>query len=233
MNLKQRATIVLTIALLGAQAAAFAQSGQTQMAALDARFAGISVDPSAGPQAPGGDAQTQPAAPQNQIPPAQTTDSNAATPAPAQPNAPAPTQQQVSPQESAPQNATPQMTPANSDQPSPNTTPATPTATQQSGAALPDSPAPQQAAPAQTTPAQQTTQAQPAGTAAAERARTRGGVASRPAGVAIAPAKQHQVRSILIKTGAILAGAAALGTVYALHNATPSNPPGAANGIRR
>jgi hypothetical protein len=232
MNLKQRATIVLTIALLGAQAAAFAQSGQTQIAALDARFAGVAVDPSAGPQAPGGDAQTQPATQQNQIPPAQTTDSNAATPAPAQPNAPTPAPQapqQVSPQQSAPQNNTPQMTPANSDQPSVNTAPATPAATQQSSATqLPDSPAPQQAAPAQQNPP-----AQPAGTAAAERARTRGGVASRPAGVAIAPAKQHQVRSILIKTGAILAGAAALGTVYALHSSTPSNPPGAANGIRR
>jgi hypothetical protein len=233
MNLKQRATIVLTIALLGAQSAAFAQSGQTQMAALDPRFAGINVDPSAGPQAPGGDAQTQPAAPQNQIPPAQTTDSGAATPAPAQPNTPTPAPQQTSPQQSAPQNTAPQMSPANSDQPSANTTPAVPATTQQTGTALPDSPAPQQAAPAQQAPTQQTTPAQPAGTAAAERARTRGGVASRPAGVAIAPAKQHQVRSILIKTGAILAGAAALGTVYALHTATPSNPPGAANGIRR
>lgn len=68
---------------------------------------------------------------------------------------------------------------------------------------------------------------EPLGAATAEKGKTRGGVASRPAGVAIAPAKQHRTRSILIKTGAILAGAAALGTVYALHRASPSVPPGA------
>jgi hypothetical protein len=68
---------------------------------------------------------------------------------------------------------------------------------------------------------------QPEGTAAARAARTIGGPASKPAGSAIAPAKQRQVRSLLIKIGAIAGAGAALGTVYALTRGTPSKPPGA------
>jgi hypothetical protein len=45
--------------------------------------------------------------------------------------------------------------------------------------------------------------------------------------MAIAPAKQHQVRSFLIKLGAIAGGAVAIGTVYALSRSSPSRPPGA------
>lgn len=67
----------------------------------------------------------------------------------------------------------------------------------------------------------------PLGAAAAEAAKTTGGAASRPAGTAIAPAKQRQTRSLLIKIGAIAAGAAALGIVYGLTRGTPSVPPGA------
>lgn len=68
---------------------------------------------------------------------------------------------------------------------------------------------------------------QPLGTAAAEKATTAGGAASRPAGTAIAPAKQRQVRSFLIKMGLIAAGGVALGTVYALSKSSPSKPPNA------
>jgi hypothetical protein len=68
---------------------------------------------------------------------------------------------------------------------------------------------------------------EPEGTAAARSARTIGGPASKPAGSAIAPAKQRQVRSLLIKIGAIAGAGAALGTVYALTRGTPSKPPGA------
>lgn len=82
-------------------------------------------------------------------------------------------------------------------------------------------PAPNQASP-QTAPAQQ-----PAGAAAAQTAPTAGGVASKPAGNAIAPAKQRQVRSLLIKLGAIAAAGAAIGTVVALSKGSPSTPPGA------
>jgi hypothetical protein len=68
---------------------------------------------------------------------------------------------------------------------------------------------------------------EPVGAAAAERVPTAGGAAAKPAGVAIAPAKQHQTRSLLIKVGAALAAGAAVGTVFALSHATSSTPPGA------
>ena len=67
----------------------------------------------------------------------------------------------------------------------------------------------------------------PLGAAAAEGAATAGGAASRPAGQALAPANQNQKRSLLIKLGLVAAGAAAIGTVYALSHATGSTPPGA------
>lgn len=83
----------------------------------------------------------------------------------------------------------------------------------------PDHPTPQ------TTPSQQQTQSEPLGAATAGTVRTTGGGASRPAGNAIAPAKQHQVRSFLIKFGAIAAAGVAVGTVYALSKGTSSVPP--------
>lgn len=81
--------------------------------------------------------------------------------------------------------------------------------------ALPDSPQPQRPRPIA-----------PAGTAAAEKGKTYGGGASRPAGTAIAPVKQRQVRSLLIKLGLIGAAGVALGSVYGLSKSSPSNPPG-------
>jgi len=68
--------------------------------------------------------------------------------------------------------------------------------------------------------------AEPAGTAAAEKGRTVGGAASQPAGTAIAPAKQGQKRSLLIKIGLIAGAGIAAGTIYALSRKTPSTPPG-------
>jgi hypothetical protein len=67
----------------------------------------------------------------------------------------------------------------------------------------------------------------PVGTAAAEAPKVSGITAAEPAGIAIAPAKQHRVRTIVIKVGAILGAGAAVGTVVALTKATPSKPPGA------
>lgn len=88
---------------------------------------------------------------------------------------------------------------------------------------LPNAPSAQQ----QNTNTQQQKQgtSTPLGTAAAEKGATYGGAASRPAGAAIAPAKQKQSRSLLIKIGAIAAGLAALGTIYALTRTSPSTPP--------
>jgi len=67
---------------------------------------------------------------------------------------------------------------------------------------------------------------EPVGAASAESVPTAGGAAAKPAGVAIAPAKQHQTRSLMIKVGAALAAGAALGTVFALSHGTSSTPPG-------
>jgi hypothetical protein len=67
----------------------------------------------------------------------------------------------------------------------------------------------------------------PVGTAAAEAPSTSGVAASEPAGVAIAPAKQHRVRTIVIRTGAIIGAAVAVGVVVALTAGTSSKPPGA------
>jgi hypothetical protein len=81
-------------------------------------------------------------------------------------------------------------------------------------------------------PAQQQNQNQkqkdqaPVGAAAAQKGETAGGAASKPAGNAIAPAKQRQVRSFLLKLGLIAAGGAAIGTVYLLSRGTSSVPPG-------
>jgi len=67
----------------------------------------------------------------------------------------------------------------------------------------------------------------PVGTAAAPAPTPTGIAASEPAGVAIAPAKQHRVRTIVLKVGAIVGAGVALGSVIALTEATPSKPPGA------
>lgn len=67
----------------------------------------------------------------------------------------------------------------------------------------------------------------PVGTAAAEAPRVKGVTAAEPAGVAIAPAKQRRVRTIVLKLGAIVGAGVALGTAIALTEATPSKPPGA------
>ena len=67
----------------------------------------------------------------------------------------------------------------------------------------------------------------PVGTAAAEAPKVNGVTAAQPAGVAIAPAKQRRVRTIVLRVGALVGAGAALGTVIALTAATPSKPPGA------
>jgi hypothetical protein len=66
---------------------------------------------------------------------------------------------------------------------------------------------------------------EPVGAAGAEKGRTAGGAASKPAGAAIAPAKQRQVRSFLIKLGAIAGVGIAAGTIYLLTRGTPGAPP--------
>ncbi len=133
------------------------------------------------------------------------------------------------PQEPAQQQVPQEQQPADQSQTTaPNTGTTAPPAPQ-----LPDAPSAAQQDTSQAQPAATTgqkpagTQEAPAGAAAAPAGATAGGLASRPAGTAIAPAKQRQVRSLLIKLGAIAAAGAAIGTVVALTRGTSSVPPGA------
>jgi len=71
---------------------------------------------------------------------------------------------------------------------------------------------------------QQAEPAKPVGTAAAPYERTMGIAASRPAGAAIAPAKQRRVRTILISVGVIAAAGVAVGSVAALSHGSSSHP---------
>ncbi len=105
------------------------------------------------------------------------------------------------------------------------------TGTTEAPAPLPNAPSAQaaqnpQPANASPTPTLQKQDQNPLGAAAAQQGVTAGGAASRPAGNAIAPAKQRQMRSLLIKLGAIAAGGAAIGAVVALSRGTKSTPPG-------
>lgn len=95
--------------------------------------------------------------------------------------------------------------------------------------ALPDSPQPavqnqQPAAPQSGESQSQDPSRKPVGTAAAPYERTTGIAASRPAGAAIAPAKQRRVRTILISLGVIAGAGIAVGSVAALSHGSPSRP---------
>jgi hypothetical protein len=85
----------------------------------------------------------------------------------------------------------------------------------------------QQPPQAQAGTSQSSSKQQPVGTAAAEAPMTTGIAASQPAGLAIAPAKQRRVRTIILRTGAIIGAGVAVGSVIALTEATSSKPPGA------
>ena len=78
----------------------------------------------------------------------------------------------------------------------------------------------------QTAPAnqQQTSQSQPVGTAAAPVIRPAGVPGSRPAGAAIAPAKQRRIRQIAIRVGLLVGAGIAIGTVAAASLGSPARP---------
>jgi len=106
-------------------------------------------------------------------------------------------------------------------QPIPQNQPATenpgpPQNPESSTEAVPATPAPQ--------PKPEQQMQQPLGAATAEGVPTVGGAASRPAGMAIAPAKQNQRRSLLIKMGLIAAAGIAIGTVAGLSKGTSAKP---------
>jgi hypothetical protein len=124
---------------------------------------------------------------------------------------PAPQQQPVQPAQNPSAPST--QPPAASAAPSQPAAPADPA--QQSG---------QSASPQSSPQDQQGNGNQPVGTAAAPAEKPSGVAASRPAGAAIAPAKQRRVRSILIKVGVVVAAGVAIGTVAALSRSSSARP---------
>lgn len=66
--------------------------------------------------------------------------------------------------------------------------------------------------------------ARPLGTAAAPSVTRTGVTASKPAGAAIAPAKQRRVRTILISLAVVAAAGVAIGTVAGVSRTSPSQP---------
>lgn len=85
-------------------------------------------------------------------------------------------------------------------------------------------PAVEQPAPQSTAP--QPGLQQPNGTAVAPPVEVSGGAASKPAGAAIAPPKQRQIHSLLIKLGFLAGAGVAIGTVVGLSAASPGHVPG-------
>jgi hypothetical protein len=128
------------------------------------------------------------------------------------------------PPQASPQQSEPQPQPGNQGIVNPSQGPLTPVPSGEAN--TPPAPA-QTEATAPEMPAPQKPPEHPAGTAVGEAGKTAGGPASRPAGNAIAPAKQRQTRSLLIKIGVLAAAGVAVGTVAALTHGTPSKPPGA------
>src|SRR5215472_14127067 len=94
-------------------------------------------------------------------------------------------------------------------------------------APLPDAPSSAQPQQRQGDRAQENPQTAPSGTAAAKAASPKGAPAARPIGAAIAPAKQRERRSLLIKVGLLAGACVAVGSAVALSKASPSKPPGA------
>jgi hypothetical protein len=97
---------------------------------------------------------------------------------------------------------------------------------QQAAATLPEAPQPQSA---QTN--QESTQT-PTGSAGAKTAPAKGAPAAQPVGAAVAPARQHGHRSLLIKAGLLIGAGVAVGTVIALSERSPSRPPGTSSAVR-
>jgi hypothetical protein len=76
-----------------------------------------------------------------------------------------------------------------------------------------------------TIPLKDSTQ-KPSGAAAAESENISGVAASRPSGVAIAPAKQHRRRAFWVRVGAVAGASVAVGAALGLARSSPSKPPG-------
>jgi hypothetical protein len=151
-----------------------------------------------------------------------------AAPQQGQNQAPTPSAQE----DNAPVPPMPPLDPADSAEPSADLLPDSPGAVlsaqlgpQQEGQQQPAQPL--QAQPLAAQQPQPAPPREPLGAAAAETVPTMGVAASRPSGAAVAPAKQRRIRTILIRTGAVIGAAAAVGVTMALTEGSPSKPPGA------
>lgn len=82
----------------------------------------------------------------------------------------------------------------------------------------------QQTSTPQSVPTDQQSSTTPVGTAAAPYVKPEGVTASRPAGAAIAPAKQKRVHSFAIRVGLLVGAGVAIGTVTALSLSSSSHP---------
>jgi|SRR5580700_4588132 hypothetical protein len=102
------------------------------------------------------------------------------------------------------------------------------TASQKDNDPLPDAPQPQ----SQTSSSQQSPAA-PSGAAGAKAANVKGAPTAKPVGAAVAPARQHGHRSLLIKLGVVAGAGIAVGSVVALAERSPSRPPGASSSARQ
>jgi len=111
---------------------------------------------------------------------------------------------------------------------SPSSAPAVPVPDMPAAANSPSDPAgnESQVGESEVATSQQTVVHQPVGTAAAEALPITGVAASRPAGAALAPARQRRVRSVLIRVGSLVGAGVAIGTTMALSQGSPSRPPG-------
>jgi hypothetical protein len=119
--------------------------------------------------------------------------------------------------------------PADDSQQSPSNSSSMGNSTSAPSSELPDAPTP---APVQQKQDDSAGQAQnpstvPSGAAGAKAAPAKGAPASRPVGSAIAPAKQRERRSLLIKVGLVAGACVAVGSAIALSKGSPSKPPGA------
>jgi len=115
--------------------------------------------------------------------------------------------------------------PPQSSQSSPSSTS---TADQKQADSLPDAPQPQSQAPPSQQPA-----ATPSGAAGAKAAKVKGAPVSKPAGAAVAPARQRGHRSLLIKLGLVAGAGIAVGSAVALAERSPSRPPSASSAGRQ
>ena len=125
----------------------------------------------------------------------------------------------------SPQTASPQTGTTPSGQAPADASPAaTAPATSPDGPAATPTATPQSSGEQGTTPQQRPGDNAPVGSAAAPYEKGVGNAASRPAGAAIAPAKQKRTRSILIRVGILVGAAVAIGTVVGLSESSSSRP---------